>query len=509
MGGNAVKSIVLLLVLVVFSAIIGSQFSGSYTESYGAFGIISAIVALFALLVLGEKCWMLVYILPVLVIGMPHHLNFPVGYALSSSVFVLCILMWFIRHVKFYWNSVILMDLAVLQLSALMLASFIRYPVSINAFGMEFDAVGGKEYGWLLAALLHYIAVSTLTPRHADVAKMMKWCMLLSLLLQVPYCLRSFSERSVLVEDGAEARYAFLVYPGSILLYYAYASLPLRKLFLSLKTLAMLFAGIVMVFCCGGREAFLRVTMAAALLPCLKKELTAFVLLLLAAYGALLVLSAEHQTEKLPYGVQRVMTVIPGVNVTDEIRQKTEGSSNTRLMIWRLGLDPRTGLIKDYVWGDGFQISKASISRIVTATMRGTAGANKSGALQAYDLAYTGSWHNGWMTVLKRLGVVGLISVNLLFVCGLFFLVRVSSAYYGSKEYPYIMVMCLPFASIALTFVFGTQTCAHVFETFLPLSFMKALYCSAREAGKIKPLFVQERYVPLAIREQELSAAHR
>lgn len=504
MGGNAVKSIVLLLVLVVLSAIIGSQFSGSLKESYGAFYVIGFVIAMFGMLIMGDKCWMLTYILPVLLIGMPYMHDIPFRFALSDGVLCCCIVMWLMGHIKLYWHSLLGMDLVILAFFAIMVVSFIRFPVAVDALGLEFEYVGGKEYVWCICAVVHYIAVSVLTPRSADIGKVMKWCTILMLLMQVPYCLDAYIHRRALISsDGVEARYAFLYIPGSTLLYYAYAKLPLSRLFLSLRTFFLFMAGVVMLFLSGGREAVLRSGMAALMLTFLKKELTAAVLVGVFIYGALLTLSTGHQLEALPFGVQRVLTMLPGVEVEHSIQRSTEGTSKTRLLIWELGLDPRTGLIKDYIFGDGFQLSTSSLARLQVAQMRGSSDFMKGGREQAYFLAAGNSWHNGWLTVLKRLGIVGLLAVNVFFLCGLFYLVKVSCAYFGRKEYPHIMAMCLPFAAIALTFVIGTQTFIHVFNTFISLSFIKMLYCTARDRGMVRPLFTRPQYVPMVIREQE------
>lgn len=501
MGNGAVKTIVMLMVLVVLSAIIGSQFSGSLSESYGAFYVIAAIVAFYGMVFLGDKCWMLVYILPAMLCGLPFVRHAPIAFAVSDAVLVCCIVMWFMRHLKFHWSTVWGIDLVVLIFVGLMVANFIRFPVSINALGFDYEYVGGLEYAWCVSAVIHYIAISAVTPRSADIPKLIKWCMILMLLMQIPYSIQGLAHRRALLGD--DERYPFFYVTGATLLYYGYARLPMRQLLFSLKSLAMILVGIVMLLCTGGRESFLRGVLAAVLLPFLKKELTAAFVLTCMLYGGILVLSSTHQTEMLPYGAQRVLTLIPGVQVESGIAQGTKGTSDTRRMIWALGLDPRTGLIKDYIWGDGFQRHRTEVARTSVANLRGSSGFMKGGHEQAYYLASNNSWHNGWLTMVKRLGLVGLVSVNIMFLTGLFFIAKVSSAYLGSKDYAYCMAMCLPFASIALTFVFGTQTFQDVFATFMPLGYIKMLYCAAREQGKIRPLFLRETYVPMVIREQE------
>lgn len=511
MAGNAVKSIVLLMVLVVLSAIIGSQFSSDLSQSYGAFYVIVGVVTLFGLLILGEKCWWLVYILPAMLQGLPFYRESPVAFALTNGLLVCCALMWCLGHVKFSWHSAPLLDLPVLVLFGFFLVSYIRFPVSLNALGLDVDYVGGKEYVWCVCAMLHYVAISTLTPHSAPVPKVLKWSMLLLLMMQIPYCLKEFVSRSALSEEfGVGARYSMYYYAGSTLIYFTYSKYPFSKIVGSLKSLSILVVGLVLLMFTGGRESMLRAASATAFLAFLKKELTVAVLIGGVLYAFAFLMGAQHMWEEAPYSVQRVLTMLPGVEVSRAAAHETSGSSETRRIIWSLGLDPHSGLIRDYVWGDGFQLSTAVMRRAAVAEMRGTTlaktAANKDFAW-AYQLASGNSWHNGWLTAIKRIGLMGLASVNLMFICGLIGLVKVSNAYRGIAEYPYLISMCLPFASIALTFVIGTQTFIQVFETLLPLGYIKLLYCLAREQGKIRPLFVRSAYVPLVIREQTTETA--
>lgn len=512
MAGGGVKTIVILMVLVVLSAIIGSQFSGDLSESRGAFYIIGAVVGLFGLLILGEKTWMLVYFLPAVMYGFPYMTGYPLGFMLSDVVLGACLVMWVMGHMKLQWHSLWLVDLPVLVLISLMVVSFIRFPVSINALGFDYEYVGGREYFHGVCALLHYIAVSSLTPRDADVPKLVRRTMLLLLVAQVPYCVIGIIERRAVMESlGALERYFTLYFGGTTLLYFAYAKLPMQKLIVSFRTLLLILLGYAMLLFTGGREYLLRGSVAVIFLSFLKKELTVLVVLGGFVYGMLFVLGEAQVLQNAPFGVQRSLALLPGIEISKEIRGGAEGSSETRRMIWALGLDPRTGLIKDYVYGDGFRSSKAEILRNMVADMRGSQGSTlffrQNGMEGAYYLAAGGSWHNGWLTVVHRLGLVGLVVVNVFFLCGLVCIAQVSAAYFGTKEYPYLMAMGLPFAAISLSFVIGTQTFVHVFDTFMPLGYMKLAYCYARARGKIRPLFVPSPYVPLMIQEQKAAGA--
>lgn len=515
MGSGAVKTIVLLMVLVVLSFLVGAQVSDSMKGSMSAFAIVVAIAAAFGALVQGGQVWKLLYFLPAFVLNAPIGASSagqkltPIGFALATAVLGYGVLMWGMGYVRFRWRSVLVPDLLVLLCFLGMLASFICYPVSIGAFDADAEYVGGKEYAWCAAAALYYLAISSMSgppEQIVDTVKKTFYVFLAGQLIYIAYGLTSFVLGRGGVEEEEHARFGFLVLTADAILYFLYSKYTVpailgsvRRLFLSLLSLA------AVVFC-GSREPLVALAEVIIFLSLLKREFLAFAIAGVVLYAGLFVASSEQMLIDMPYSAQRVLSVVPGMTVRRDIARRTEGSSETRRMVWQLGMDTRTGYIKDYIWGDGFQTSVAGIRRGQIAFMRGTTDESAWGF--ARSLAAAGNWHNGWLSTVHRIGLVGLVWVNLIFICGMAMLVQVWRAYAGHPVRPHMMALCLPFVYTALSYPWGTQILVHFFAAWQFLGLIKLLYCSAREEGRLKPFFRRDVYVPLMVRDLEMQQAH-
>lgn len=509
MGSGAVKTIVMLMVLVVLSVLVGAQVSDSMKDSMGAFALIGIVGVAFGMLWMGSRSWQLLYFLPAFLTNAPigggtAGLSYtPLGFAAAFVVLGYGIIMWGMGYTKFHWRPYVVLDLLILGVFILFACSFIRFPVSISIVDADAEYVGGKEYIWLIGALLYYIAVSSMSGKPNEVVPLMKftlYALIAGQLLYIVYGgLRLVGRAS---SDGL--RYEFFNVLGAIIIFFVYSSAACLKLLASPKKLILLCFALAGILLGGRREVLVNTAMALIYVALLKKELLMCFILGCLAYGGLFVLGEQHVLEKAPFSVQRVAAVLPGIQVSRGVRSSNAGSSETRLMVWQLGMDPRSGYIKDYIFGDGFQTSSAFIRRGQTAAMRGTLDASAWGF--ARGLAASGNWHNGFLTIVHRLGLIGLVFLNLVFICGLVMLAKVSNAYRERSEYPYIMALILPFAQTALSFSWGTVTLLHYFASFQALGIIKVLYCCAREEKLLRPLFLREQYVPMTIRDIENAA---
>lgn len=506
MGSGAVKTIVMLMGLVVLSVLIGGSISDGIAASKGAFLIIAFVVIAFGMLLIGKHSWKLLYFLPAFFYNAPigsgtAGVSFvPLSMASAVVVLIYGILLRGMGYIRFQWRSLLVSDLCVIAVLLLFVWSYIQYPVSMQVLDPDAEYVGGKEYIWLICAVLYYIALSSMSGTSEELIPVLKKSFYLFCLGQLIYII--FSTRMLLsrgVEEGQ--RYAYVNDLCCVLLFFIYCSAPIAKLILSPKKLLgalVCFAG---VFMGGRREVFVSVSEALFFASLLKRELTVMAVMGIFSYGSLFLLGEQHAWDNAPQSFQRVMAVLPGISVPEQVKNSTHGSSETRRMVWSLGLDPRTGYIKDYIWGDGFQTHTVAMRRAQIATLRRTVDRSEWGF--ARDLALSGVWHNGWLSTVHRIGLVGLVLVNVLFLIGLVLLVKVSNAYRGYKEYPYLMALCLPLPQTALSYAWGTQTLVNFFMTFQALGIIKVLYCVAREQGRMYSIFTREQYVPLMIRAAE------
>ena len=280
-------------------------------------------------------------------------------------------------------------------------------------------------------------------------------------------------------------------------IFFMYGCNPMLRVLSSAKLLIGCMLCLVGILLSGWREVLMSNGLVIMALSAVKRELWCMALLGVLVYGGLLYLSSEGLVEKFPYGVQRCLSVLPGVEISREVRHETEHSSDWRIEMWQWALDSRTGYIQDYVWGDGFGQSVDYLRRETVAMMRGTV---MMGDQDFY--ASTGTWHSGVITSIHRLGYVGLVIISLVYLYGTCMMFRVCTALRGTSMYLPAIFFLMPYAGEPALFYISEGTIPKFFSTYVSLAMIKLLYCVGREQGYIIPFAVQRHYVPQLIREQ-------
>jgi hypothetical protein len=146
----------------------------------------------------------------------------------------------------------------------------------------------------------------------------------------------------------------------------------------------------------GHRLAILNVVGITAILMLLDGRLTVRRAVLgavgLVAFFATLALFADA----LPVAVQRAISWIPGVQISAEAGRSASDSVTWRLVVWLVALQE----IPKYLWiGRGFAYSQSDLITARSAHLM--AGEANWAVVQGY-------FHNGWLSLLILLGVVGL-----------------------------------------------------------------------------------------------------
>ncbi|MCQ2364098.1 MAG: hypothetical protein MJ051_00910 [Akkermansia sp.] len=488
------------MVLLVFSVLIGSQISDGIKASFNAFAIIGAVAVAFGMLLMGKRSWLLLYYLPPALVCVPiYRAEMPIGYSLSLVVFVCGILMASLRIISLKWRSHVVCDSLIVCMLVVCVWNYIQHPVSLQALDPDAEYVGGKEFFWGILAMVYYIALSSMSGSPEEILTTVRRSFYALCIGQSVEYLYAFKN----IGFNFGTRYEILSFLACPLLYFVYCSASTWKI---LRTPKLLFLGLLALFFIlinGRREVFGYAGEAIGFAALLKRELFGLAFCGGLVYALLFGLGAIGAWNDAPYSVQRVLTILPGVQVGAGAQTETAGSSKTRKMAWAYAFDTRYGRIGDYVWGDGFQTSTKELQRSSVAAMRGHEVSAQDFALTL--ASGTNLWHNGWLNTLKTLGAVGLTVVNLIFICGMVMLAQVSAAYKGSRFYPYIMAQGLVFVQFALSYMWGTQTLVTFFQTFQQLAMIKLVYCAAREQGLMIPLIHRRRYVPLMIRETQQS----
>lgn len=492
-----VRTTCIAIALIVVALSVGSLLADKSGQMV-AFGVIAAIVGVVGFLVMGRQAWKLMLIAPLLC--PPAYIW--VGYGLAGVVGVWGLVLALFRHVQLKWNSLAVLDILVLLFACYLVRLYALHPASLFIFGIDAQYIGGKENVFYLGFLVYYVAVSLWRGTPDEVLTVVRRGAYLAVAVQVVWGLyRVFLSLRGSVGFFDDRTNDFLGL-GNFLVFYAYASLPMARLWKAPKEIFLGLLGMFCLLCSGSREALGRAGLACVFLCFLKKEfvsaLACFALLL---FG-ITALGEAGALRTLPHPVQRVLSLVPWAKTDKAARRDGEGTIVTRLMIWRYALDHRTGVIENYVWGDGFQTDTAVWLRYGISELRmRTAGGDYSAEEWAMILAKTGSLHNMALTCIHRTGYIGLVVVVLISLTYLFMVARVSQALRYSRDYPFVMMASLSLVGLIFAIPWGTFTYQEFFLFFYELGLLKVVYCSLREKGKIRPLFVRAHYVPLMLRE--------
>lgn len=502
MNNAIVKNVLLSMFLVILCFVVGVQAAESAKVSIG---ILVALVGIAFMLWMGPRVWVLVYLVPpvMTLLPLPGKLAaLPSEFLVSGLVLFYWIVMWIMGYVKFKWRSLLVLDLLVLVVFCYMVASYMRHPVSMAIFGYEAEYVGGKEYVWCIVATVHYLAISTIPCTYEQLKHVMNWGVRLS----VAACIfgislsllgiRGGTNITELADAASGGRFGMFALLGVYGIYCLYGQHPLFRVLSSPMILAGCILSLVGILLSGFREKLVGCCFQVATIGFIKRELWSLSVMGLLTYGGILFLSAEGVVKEFPYGIQRSFAVLPGVEISEDILSGARHSSEWRVEMWRWALDKRTGYIRDYTWGDGFGQSVDFLRRETTSMMRGTT------AFGDQDFfAQTGTWHSGVITSIHRLGYVGLGIITVFSITSLVLLCRVGVAWNHTVLFLPFLFYCASISGSVPLFYISAGSIPKFFKMYLALSFIKLLYCLAREQGRLTPLLQRQRYVPQVIRE--------
>lgn len=501
MNATAIRNVIVAIVLVLFCILVGSY--AAEDKEVSVF-MVAGIVGLIFMVVLGRRSWVLLYLLPPILIFLPLGVlqRLPGGFLVAGVVLAYWTLMWIMGYVRFKWRALPALDVIVLVLFLFYALTFYWHPVSINVLGIDAEYVGGKEYVWCVLAVVYYVTLSSIPCSYDALYGVLRKAMYLVLGVSVFITVSGlFGMVSVgdVGEKVGNTRFSLFSELGVVVFLIAFSKKSFREIMASPKYLA------IMMFCCvavvisGWREKLVMFGAIGLALCYIKRELAYIIILGIAAYGSLLYLSEEKVVEEhFPFGMQRTLSIFPGVHIKDEVLRETENSSEWRKVMWRWALDPRTGYIEDYIWGDGFGQAVSDMNRYHISLMRGTTTVGNQ-----EDYAYNGVWHNGPIIAVHRTGIVGLTLITIVFMYGAFLIVRVCRAYRNTPLFMLAALFLCRFYGDIAQFYISAGSIHRFFDDFVYLALAKVMYCIGREEGIIVPVFSKGRYNPMLIAEQQ------
>ncbi len=514
MNGGVIRTVILSIVLVVFSFLLGSHAAdGTKTPL-----IILAVLCGFCVInYLGKRSWWLLFVLPPVLELVPMGVarRLPMAYICSALVLFYWLIMWIMGYVKLTWNGVRWMDCVTGLVLLYMAYSYMQHPVSMRALGLDVDEVGGEPYFWALFAAFYYMVLSCIPFNLSGMVKVLRftfWICILASLVAIaltvagkgggPSSMAEAAEATSMGEDMSGSRFGMFMGVSFFIGHALFSAYPITLILISPWKLGLLLLSFVGVALSGFRTYLVTLASAGIFMSIVWRRFLILLLLIGVAYGVLLVAGSQRHLERLPFGVQRSLCIIPGVQVKPEIARNAQGSSDWRFVMWKWAFDPRLGYIKDYVWGDGFAQSLTTIQRESSNQWRGTLG-NKG---DQKNYAERGLWHSGPITCIHRLGYVGLGLMSVWMLAALFLIFRCCLVLRGVQGGFYIMLFTIGFVGDFVAFYLSTGSSKLIFSSFSYVALAKVVYSILVKEGKVPPFFSFKRYVPMTIRESEEAA---
>lgn len=504
MSSSLIGKVLPCIILIVLCFVIGVQ---TAEDAKSSLVLVAALIGAVLMLIAGRRSWMMLFLLPPVVSVLP----LPGGFQTINKAFLVapCVLgywlaMWTMGFVKIRWRALWVLDFFVFALIALLVAAYIKKPVTVLALGLDFDNIGGKVYIIGLLGLVYYLAMSCIPVTYAQLCKVLNWTVWVTLVCMILSTARGLvmgdagGEEMTMVEGMQETRFGAFSSLGRYIALLLFAHFSLIRIAVNPLLLIGMLASFAAIALSGFRSAIAGLVISLTGMSIVKREFCLVLILGCFSYGVLLVLSAGGVTTSLPHGIQRVLSAFPGIEVSRAARISAEDSMEWRIVMWEWAMDPRTSYIKDYVWGDGFGISKVEMERSNRSVIRGE---SYSGDQEHY--AERGVWHNMNISAIQSVGYVGL-TVMILFMSWLCWLVfRACFAVRGTPLAVPVLIFLGPYFAIYVIFPVAAGTMEALYGYFSFAALAKLVFCVAREEGFLVPMSRREKYVPRMIQEQE------
>ncbi len=502
MDSGAFKTVIIGFILVVLAFMLGSQ---TVESTKNAAMMLAGGAGLFLLLVAGRRCWWLLFILPPLMAVAPLGAlkAVPPPFLLAAVVLVYWLIMWSMGYVRLAWNGAIWVDLLVGLFFAYIVASYVRNPVSIGVLTDDLETgdvlVGGKAYVLAVGAVLYYLLLSILPLRLPDLHQALKFAYLARFVgVLLGAILAHFSAEEALADRLDEGRVSGTLQLGAFIIISVACAWPLSRILLSPWRLGLLGVGFLGVLLSGFRSQFVLQAGAVAYMALVWRQCVLALLVGCAALGVIYTASSSGLLHSLPYGAQRALYILPGVDIERGIAGEAQHSSDWRFEMWEWALDPRTGYIKDYVWGDGMGLSSRELQLQNVNISRGRVNYGNNEYFAERRL-----WHSGVISSIQDVGIVGLVMILMLYAAGIIMFWRIASRLRGSSLGFFIMFFTLSIVPSAVGYFASAGTLRGFMTSFVQIALLKLVYSLMQREGMLEPLFQRRSYIPLAIREHE------
>jgi hypothetical protein len=456
MEGNKIKAIFILVVAASFAVYLGFA---AATARFEAIAWVAGFAGLAVILGLGSKVWVLVP----LALSLQGALNAlpgsPPPWAVATAATVTMFAARFaLRRPDFNWRFTWLDAAVLLQLVAVGQA-YLRNPTGLMMFGG--DMAGGKPYFIFGLAVVAYFCVSVAKPD----LKTVRMVLIASIgLYALDGLLSTISDRSgfvaatilpiysnvnlgVALGGGAGMDYTEVRGGAGFAQFGRAMVLPcfcLVRPIQCLNPFRPILFGIVMVGCVlvllsGFRSGIAYLAVVFVVSALIRRRVIDVAAVTLFGLLALALVLMTGQVRSLPFGVQRILSVLP-VDVEAAARVDAENSTEWRIEMWKMALGTDR-YIENKVLGDGFTMS----SREMRAILDNAAGfSNYMDSSQEQALA-KGSYHGFHVETIRFTGIVGLACALFLMFAAFSVARRCLKLFRGDPFFPYVVFLAMSF----------------------------------------------------------------
>lgn len=456
MESHQIKTLFIVVLAAVFAVYLGVA---AATAQFEALAWVGGFVAVAIILALGRSVWILIPVGLALQGTINAIPGSPPAWALAAAVTATMFVIRFAMRKPdfvFRWD---LLDLAVLCQVLVIAQAYLRNPTGLMMFGGS--VVGGKSYFIFAAAVVAYYCVAFVKPQPG----IAKWLAIIMIVIAIGDGLVStISDWSAsfahlilpiysnvnlaaaragsVATDLSETRGGggfmllgrALVFPCFCLLRPIHAISPFRPVIL-----LTVLVGSGLMLLSGFRSGVAYLVVVYVVSALVRKKVIDSVVVALAGFLGLAILLMSGKLQSLPFGVQRVLSVLP-VEVSSAAKSDAENSTRWRVEMWKLALGTDR-YIQDKVLGDGFALSGVEMRYIMDASQGIQSLMDDS---QERMLAQ-GSYHGFHVETIRFTGAVGLLAALFLMAVAFRKALQLLSYYRGKPGFGYYVYLCLPF----------------------------------------------------------------
>lgn len=456
MESSQIKGLFIIVIAALLAIYLGIAAATAQTE---AVAWVVGLAGVVFVLALGKNVWIL---LPA-TLGLQGTINFlpgsPPPWTLFTGVVVGMFIIRFALHRQdFIWRFSWLDAAVLLQLAAVGQA-FVRNPTGLMVMGG--DTAGGKPYFLFGIAVIAYFCLALARPNE----RMIRWAIISGIALFI-------LDGAILTISDWMPAFASLVIPiySNVNLATAYGqemvtdlstvrggvgfsqlgrglALPVLCMARPLMTLnplkphlfVPLMVGSGLVLLSGYRSVIAYLAVTYIVVALLRRKVVDVVVVGFAGFLALAIILATGTVQNLPFGAQRVLSVLP-VEVDSTAARDADQSTEWRVEMWKLALGT-DDFIRNKWLGDGFALS----SREMKAILERAAGyENYMNSSQEQALA-KGSYHGFHVETIRFTGVLGLVLALVLMIVAFRCACRLIRLFRGDPLFPYVIFVAIPF----------------------------------------------------------------